>query len=63
MGQRLKHEYEAKKNILEEIMNNCINNKNSWGQMIKYLEPYKRQKINMLNLPRSLKIDNRKMFQ
>lgn len=33
MGQRLKHESEAIK-ILEEIMNNCINNKNSWGQMI-----------------------------
>ena len=65
MGQRFKCKNKTIK-ILEEIMKNCVNNKielRTNDKLLKYFEPYKRQRVNMLNLPRSPKTDKKKMFQ
>lgn len=65
MGQRFKCKNKTIK-ILEEIMKNCVNNKielRTNDKLLKYFEPYKRQRVNTLNLPRSPKTDKKTMFQ
>lgn len=32
-------------------------------KLLKYFEPYERQRVNKVNLPRSFKIDEKEMFQ
>lgn len=65
MGQRFKCKNKTIK-ILEEIMKTFVNNKielRTNDKLLKYFEPYKRQRVNMLNLPISPKTDKKTMFQ